>query len=147
MNPKQSQLWAPRPWLVAGSQCSSCVCSNHPKTAQTPPILCLLSQKKITTWYLGEISVYLSILGLWNVVGHQVFHQISQGKWRTFKFWILVGTGGRENPLNSPVCVSLTGLTTDKTWFWLFGVSSKQQSLQGGKQHWGSGISWNVQRF
>lgn len=130
---------------VIGSQCSSCVCSNHPKPAQTSTMLCLLSQKEMMMCHLGEIC--LSILGLWNVVDHRVSHKISQGRWRTLKFWILVGTGGGENPVNPPACVPLTGLTTDRIWFWLFGVCSKQQLLQGGKQHWGSGTLWNLQRF
>lgn len=78
---------------------------------------------------------------------HRVFHKISQGRWRTCRFWVLAGTGGGENPLNPAARVPLTGLTTDKIWFWLFGVSPKQQLLQGGKWLWGSGILLNVQRF
>lgn len=147
MNPMQSQLWARRLWLVVGSQYSSCVCSNHPKTAQTSTSLCFLFQKEKKTWHLGGISAYLSILELWIVVGHQVFHKISQGRWRTLEFWVLAGTGWGENPLNPPARVPLTGLSTDEIWFWLFGVSSKQQLLQGGRWHWGNGILWNVQRF
>lgn len=133
MNPKQSQLWAPRPWLVVGSQYSSSVSSNHPQTTQTSTTLCFLSQKEVIAWYLGEISAYLSTLGLWNVVNHQVSHKISQGRWRTLKFQILVGTGGGENRFNPPARVPLTESTTDKIWFWLFGVGSKQQLLQGGR--------------
>lgn len=62
-----------------------------------------------------------------------IFHQISQGRWRTLKFWILVGTGGGENPANPPACAPLTGLTTDKSWFWLFGVWERE--VTQGKWH------------